>query len=120
VNDNAPRFERANYAVELPEDVPVGTSFFRVHADDPDDGPNGQLDYHIVVLRHRPDDPEEQHPDRRQQLEEEEEVSNDDNNPFESGDEIIPFRLDRTSGTLRVNAPLDRETRAEWVFAMTI
>lgn len=81
VNDNVPKFTRGEYLASIPEDIPVGTSFFRLHADDPDEGPNGQIDYFF-----------------------------DEHDQFVQMDR---FRLDRTSGTVRVNQPVDRENMSE-------
>ena len=46
-NDNRPVFERVTYAVDVREDVSVGTSVVRVRAVDADSGKNGQVRYHI-------------------------------------------------------------------------
>uniref|UniRef100_A0A914HXA3 Uncharacterized protein n=1 Tax=Globodera rostochiensis TaxID=31243 RepID=A0A914HXA3_GLORO len=86
VNDNVPHFLSAEYRASIPEDIPVGTSFLQVHAEDPDEGPNGQIDYLL-----------------------------DSDDPFVRMDR---FRLDRTSGTLRVNQPLDRENVSKFVLPL--
>ncbi|KAI1733203.1 cadherin domain-containing protein [Ditylenchus destructor] len=83
VNDNSPQFLSTEYHVSISEDTPVGTSFFQVTAMDPDDGPNGHVDY-----------------------------------LFDEKDgqvQLDKFRLDRTSGTVRINQPLDRESHAQFV-----
>uniref|UniRef100_A0A1I7ZMK7 Cadherin-like protein n=1 Tax=Steinernema glaseri TaxID=37863 RepID=A0A1I7ZMK7_9BILA len=77
-NDNAPVFTSLNYTVSISEDIPVGTSFLQVTADDEDIGNNAIVDYY-----------------------------------FEEEDEFVKmdlFRIDRSSGTIRVNSKLDRET----------
>ncbi|KAM3868566.1 protocadherin Fat 3 [Diretmus argenteus] len=47
VNDNAPVFQRRDYAVTVPEDVAVGTEVLRVWATSADIGPNAQITYNI-------------------------------------------------------------------------
>uniref|UniRef100_A0A671NEQ6 Protocadherin 7a n=1 Tax=Sinocyclocheilus anshuiensis TaxID=1608454 RepID=A0A671NEQ6_9TELE len=45
VNDNSPRFERAVYEAEMPENTPPGTPVLQVRAADRDVGVNGQIEY---------------------------------------------------------------------------
>ncbi|KAM4546593.1 protocadherin Fat 3 [Fundulus diaphanus] len=45
VNDNAPVFQRRDYAVTVPEDVAVGTEVLRVLATSADIGPNAEITY---------------------------------------------------------------------------
>ncbi|XP_028277980.1 protocadherin Fat 3 [Parambassis ranga] len=47
VNDNAPVFQRRDYAVTVPEDVAVGTEVIRVLATSADIGPNAEITYNI-------------------------------------------------------------------------
>ncbi|KAK5858538.1 hypothetical protein PBY51_002671 [Eleginops maclovinus] len=47
VNDNAPVFQRRDYAVTVPEDVAVGTELLRVLATSVDIGPNADITYTI-------------------------------------------------------------------------
>uniref|UniRef100_A0A671VQ47 FAT atypical cadherin 3 n=1 Tax=Sparus aurata TaxID=8175 RepID=A0A671VQ47_SPAAU len=47
VNDNAPVFQRRDYAVTVPEDVAVGTEVLRVLATSVDIGPNAEITYRI-------------------------------------------------------------------------
>lgn len=47
VNDNAPVFQRRDYAVTVPEDVAVGTEVLRVLATSADIGPNAEITYKI-------------------------------------------------------------------------
>nr|XP_033954155.1 protocadherin Fat 3 [Pseudochaenichthys georgianus] len=47
VNDNAPVFQRRDYAVTVPEDVAVGTEVLRVMATSVDIGPNADIAYTI-------------------------------------------------------------------------
>lgn len=47
VNDNAPVFQRRDYAVTVPEDVAVGTEVLRVLATSVDIGPNADITYNI-------------------------------------------------------------------------
>uniref|UniRef100_A0A3Q1H4V1 Uncharacterized protein n=1 Tax=Anabas testudineus TaxID=64144 RepID=A0A3Q1H4V1_ANATE len=47
VNDNAPVFQRRDYAVTVPEDVAVGTEVLRVLASSADIGPNAEITYKI-------------------------------------------------------------------------
>jgi len=44
-NDNAPRFERDEYRVDVPEDAAIGTTIVRLHATDADTGENGHVRY---------------------------------------------------------------------------
>ncbi|XP_077053022.1 cadherin-23 isoform X1 [Siphateles boraxobius] len=43
VNDNAPTFHNQPYAVQIPENTPVGTSVLMVNATDPDQGVGGSV-----------------------------------------------------------------------------
>ncbi|XP_020498315.2 protocadherin alpha-3-like [Labrus bergylta] len=47
-NDNRPMFSQENYQIEIEENVPVGTSIFRINATDPDEGTNGNVQYSLV------------------------------------------------------------------------
>lgn len=47
VNDNAPVFQRRDYAFTVPEDVAVGTEVLRVLAMSVDIGLNAEITYHI-------------------------------------------------------------------------
>uniref|UniRef100_A0ABM5FVG6 Protocadherin-16 n=1 Tax=Pogona vitticeps TaxID=103695 RepID=A0ABM5FVG6_9SAUR len=47
LNDNSPRFAQEAYAVEVPEDLPVGALVLQLEATDPDEGPNGRLAYFL-------------------------------------------------------------------------
>ncbi|XP_036751470.2 protocadherin gamma-B3 isoform X5 [Manis pentadactyla] len=49
VNDNAPIFQQASYAVHVAENNPPGASIAQVSASDPDLGPNGHVSYSIVA-----------------------------------------------------------------------
>ncbi|XP_051943056.1 protocadherin-8-like [Hippocampus zosterae] len=44
-NDNSPVFDRNSYSVDLPEDAPAGTLLLDLNAEDPDEGPNGEVAY---------------------------------------------------------------------------
>ncbi|XP_038603982.1 LOW QUALITY PROTEIN: protocadherin-10 [Tachyglossus aculeatus] len=44
-NDNAPSFAQPAYTVSLPEDSPPGTLVLQLNATDPDEGPNGEVEY---------------------------------------------------------------------------
>ncbi|XP_075571767.1 protocadherin gamma-A10-like [Pelecanus crispus] len=46
-NDNAPVFSQAEYAVRVPEDVPVGSALVTLTATDADDGLNGDVKYSL-------------------------------------------------------------------------
>lgn len=47
VNDNAPVFQRRDYAITVPEDVAVGTEVLRVLATSADIGLNAEITYSI-------------------------------------------------------------------------
>ncbi|XP_034546279.1 protocadherin Fat 4-like [Notolabrus celidotus] len=47
INDNRPMFNQEIYQVEIQENVPVGTSVFRINATDPDEGANGEVEYNL-------------------------------------------------------------------------
>lgn len=47
VNDNAPVFQKRDYAVTVPEDVAVGTEVLRVLATSADIGPNAEITYNF-------------------------------------------------------------------------
>ncbi|XP_060904183.1 protocadherin alpha-3-like [Labrus mixtus] len=47
-NDNRPMFSQEIYQIEIEENVPVGTSIFRINATDPDEGTNGNVEYSLV------------------------------------------------------------------------
>ncbi|NXI34572.1 PCDGM protein, partial [Galbula dea] len=49
VNDNAPTFDRTTYKVQVPENMPVGALLLRLNASDPDEGPNGEMQYSFGV-----------------------------------------------------------------------
>uniref|UniRef100_A0A1B8XT46 Cadherin domain-containing protein n=1 Tax=Xenopus tropicalis TaxID=8364 RepID=A0A1B8XT46_XENTR len=49
VNDNAPVFDHINYVAYIQENNPSGSSFFRVHATDPDINENGKVIYMILT-----------------------------------------------------------------------
>ncbi|XP_041800715.1 protocadherin beta-16-like [Chelmon rostratus] len=44
-NDNAPTFEKDNYAINIMENSPVGTLVIKLNATDLDDGTNAQIEY---------------------------------------------------------------------------
>ncbi|XP_068596856.1 protocadherin alpha-8-like [Brachionichthys hirsutus] len=46
-NDNKPMFGQEMYQISIQENVPVGTSVFRRNATDPDEGPNGDIEYNF-------------------------------------------------------------------------
>uniref|UniRef100_F7G250 Protocadherin-16 n=1 Tax=Monodelphis domestica TaxID=13616 RepID=F7G250_MONDO len=46
-NDHAPTFTAPSYAVEVPEDAPIGTLLLQLEARDPDDGANGRVAYYL-------------------------------------------------------------------------
>ncbi|XP_036932839.1 protocadherin alpha-3-like [Acanthopagrus latus] len=46
-NDNRPVFSQEIYQISIQENVPVGTSIFRMNATDPDEDTNGQIEYSL-------------------------------------------------------------------------
>lgn len=51
VNDNAPVFTKPVYNITINEDLPENTAVLRVHATDPDDGVNGEVEYRFSTLQ---------------------------------------------------------------------
>ena len=45
-NDNNPVFANSSYSAHVPEDLAIDSSILTVHADDPDEGLNGEVIYH--------------------------------------------------------------------------
>nr|XP_045250900.1 protocadherin gamma-A1 isoform X21 [Macaca fascicularis] len=52
-NDNAPAFTQAQYHMNVPENVPLGTRLLMVNATDPDEGSNGKVTYSFHNVDHR-------------------------------------------------------------------
>ncbi|XP_017481610.1 PREDICTED: cadherin-23, partial [Rhagoletis zephyria] len=48
VNDNAPEFTQHNYTGVIPENAPTDAFVLKVYANDPDDGPGGEVRYELV------------------------------------------------------------------------
>ncbi|KAM4586901.1 protocadherin alpha-8-like [Fundulus diaphanus] len=46
-NDNRPKFSMETYEIEIEENIPLGTSVFKINATDPDEGTNSQLQYRL-------------------------------------------------------------------------
>ena len=51
-NDNRPTFDRSSYDVTVDENLPIGTTVLRLHADDADDGANAVIRYHMTSSSH--------------------------------------------------------------------
>ncbi|XP_061696102.1 protocadherin-8-like [Syngnathoides biaculeatus] len=83
-NDNSPVFERDSYRVDLSEDAPAGSPLLRLNAEDPDEGPNGQVVYGLGS----------QAPPEIRRL----------------------FRVDRKSGELTLESPVDFESKNTYEF----
>ncbi|KAM8732990.1 protocadherin alpha-3-like [Acanthopagrus schlegelii] len=47
-NDNRPVFSQEIYQISIQENVPLGTSIFRMNATDPDEGTNSEIEYSLV------------------------------------------------------------------------
>ncbi|NWH67817.1 PCD16 protein, partial [Geococcyx californianus] len=43
----APSFSQTSYAVEVPEDLPVGALVLELSAEDPDEGTNGHISFYL-------------------------------------------------------------------------
>ncbi|XP_027133950.1 protocadherin alpha-2 isoform X31 [Larimichthys crocea] len=47
INDNRPVFSQEIYQITIKENVPLGTSIFRMNATDPDEGANNEIEYNL-------------------------------------------------------------------------
>ena len=95
VNDNVPLFEQHHYSATVMEDAPIGTSVCQVRASDRDLGLNGQVRYEFEMIGNDVQQHQHQHIDM----------------------EFSPlgvFSIDATSGVIRTNRTLDRETIAKY------
>ncbi|KAM9357326.1 protocadherin beta-15-like [Symphorus nematophorus] len=45
INDNRPTFSQEIYQISIKENIPIGTSIFRMNATDPDEETNGEVEY---------------------------------------------------------------------------
>ncbi|XP_064090061.1 cadherin-89D-like isoform X2 [Macrobrachium nipponense] len=88
VNDNAPRFERPVYSFQVAEGEYLVGEVGKVTAVDQDLGDNGKVRYHITFL----------------------------NNSNE--DQLFPFRVVETSGTILATGAVDREKRDSYEFSV--
>ncbi len=48
-NDNNPKFNNYTYEVTISENTPIGSTILQLHADDPDKGPNGKIEYKFAT-----------------------------------------------------------------------
>lgn len=51
INDNAPKFAKSIYNITINEDLPENTVILKVHADDQDEGSNGEVIYKLSTLQ---------------------------------------------------------------------
>ena len=102
VNDNVPKFEQEFYSTNVMEDAPVGTSVIQVHANDRDLGLNGQVRYEFdsVILTGN----------SLGSISSSSGINDHNNNIISAG----VFVIDATSGVIRTNRTLDRETTARY------
>lgn len=47
-NDNNPTFEQTTYHAIVSEDLPLGSEILRLHARDPDEGPNAEISFSLI------------------------------------------------------------------------
>ncbi|XP_077589329.1 protocadherin alpha-8-like isoform X13 [Stigmatopora nigra] len=47
-NDNRPVFSQDTYQMTIAENIPMGTSVFKLNGTDPDEGPNGEIEYSLA------------------------------------------------------------------------
>ena len=83
VNENPPAFVEPEYNVSISEDTPIGLTIVQVSARDRDDGPIGEITYHVIAAAQR--------------------------GLFE--EDAGTFDVNRTSGEVFVNSSLDRDQR---------
>ena len=49
VNDSPPKFDQVMYTIKnVSENLSIGSTIFRIHATDEDDGVNGDVTYHLI------------------------------------------------------------------------
>ncbi|XP_042275507.1 protocadherin alpha-8-like [Thunnus maccoyii] len=52
-NDNRPMFSKEIYQIAIKENIPVGSSIFKMNAMDPDEGSNGEIEYSLAKTMRR-------------------------------------------------------------------
>ncbi|XP_044218797.1 protocadherin alpha-8-like [Thunnus albacares] len=52
-NDNRPMFSKEIYQIAIKENIPVGSSIFKMNATDPDEGSNGEIEYSLAKTLRR-------------------------------------------------------------------
>nr|XP_049605308.1 protocadherin alpha-8-like [Syngnathus scovelli] len=48
INDNRPIFSQDIYEITIAENIPIGTSIFKINGTDPDEGINGEIEYSLA------------------------------------------------------------------------
>ncbi|XP_037117256.1 protocadherin alpha-8-like isoform X27 [Syngnathus acus] len=48
INDNRPIFSQYIYEITIAENIPIGTSIFKINGTDPDEGINGEIEYSLA------------------------------------------------------------------------
>lgn len=91
-NDNTPTFAQQLQILSLPEDTPVGSQVIAVSATDEDSGRNGAITYSL------------------------EEVTRDDTNVTAAQIRADKFSINHLSGQIKVDSPLDFETKPKFQF----
>ncbi len=94
MNDNVPVFEQERYSANVLEDATIGTSIIQVKATDRDLGLNGQVRYEFDPAMYS---------------------SSSSGSSVDAGAALVGvFVIDATSGVIRTNKSLDRETTAKY------
>lgn len=97
VNDNGPVCERSQYVEMVPENTEIDSYLLKIAANDPDEGPNGQLHYNLSL-----------------------DSADYDFDKESTNSSNLPFKIDPREGILRVASLLDREEKSRYLLRVTV